>query len=411
MNTIDPREQDDAAERDAISTAYRASRDADDMLPPSSIDDAIRAAARRAVQSGPRAAGAGGFARWTRKWTPQLSAAAVVVLSVSVIFVSMQERPDLASLSATISTDRFKEKQSAAMPHEGNLVMDTKIVQEAAVPPPQMTFVPEPEAAKKRDAGSADAYNIVLPAPKISSNAAEERKQRDRIAAAAESKVPAPEVMTNVPAPAPVLSAPAAVAPPVYAPPAAPAPATAPPPMPYRPTASQSGSVLSYGGAVDHKFAKVVPPAEPAPEPKLLQKKEAAAEVSAADALLREKTVADQVRRTESAAVAAAPVPPPTQVAAQAAAPSASMARAAPTAASRADIAQMDAVKAKDASPAAGKPATGASASEASGPWLKRMLELREQGKLKELREELVRFKKAYPDFVLPKTLADLPAE
>ncbi|MEO8104391.1 MAG: hypothetical protein ABI790_17890, partial [Betaproteobacteria bacterium] len=47
---------------------------------------------------------------------------------------------------------------------------------------------------------------------------------------------------------------------------------------------------------------------------------------------------------------------------------------------------------------------------ERPGPWMKRLHALREQGKLKELREELVRFRKAHPDVVLPKTLTELPA-
>ena len=49
--------------------------------------------------------------------------------------------------------------------------------------------------------------------------------------------------------------------------------------------------------------------------------------------------------------------------------------------------------------------------SESPGPWLKRLLELREQGRLKELREELVRFRKIHPDVALPKSLTELPAE
>ena len=48
---------------------------------------------------------------------------------------------------------------------------------------------------------------------------------------------------------------------------------------------------------------------------------------------------------------------------------------------------------------------------ESAGPWLKRMLNLHAQGKLKELREELARFKKAYPDVALPKSLSELSSE
>ena len=49
--------------------------------------------------------------------------------------------------------------------------------------------------------------------------------------------------------------------------------------------------------------------------------------------------------------------------------------------------------------------------SEPPDSWIKRMLALREAGKLKELRIELERFKKRHPAAVLPKPLTDLPAE
>ena len=42
------------------------------------------------------------------------------------------------------------------------------------------------------------------------------------------------------------------------------------------------------------------------------------------------------------------------------------------------------------------------------GPWLKRLMELREQNKLKELRAELVRFQNAHPNVVLPKVLTEV---
>ena len=45
------------------------------------------------------------------------------------------------------------------------------------------------------------------------------------------------------------------------------------------------------------------------------------------------------------------------------------------------------------------------------GPWLKRLHELQEQKKWKELREELAQFQKAHPSVMLPKTLVSLPAE
>ncbi len=74
-----------------VTLSYRAA-DAGSDGPPAAMDDAIRAAARRAVKSGPRTAGKS----WVARWSAPLSAAALVVLTTSVVFVSLNEQPDLA---------------------------------------------------------------------------------------------------------------------------------------------------------------------------------------------------------------------------------------------------------------------------------------------------------------------------
>ncbi len=85
-------EQTDNVERDARLTAlYRAAAQDE---PPSALDDAIRAAARRAVSSRPQVASA---AFRVRSWGIPLSIAAVVVLSVSLVFVMREETPELAA--------------------------------------------------------------------------------------------------------------------------------------------------------------------------------------------------------------------------------------------------------------------------------------------------------------------------
>lgn len=72
-------------ERDAqLAAAYRAGAEA---LPPPALDDAIRAAARRAVGARPQAAGAGPL----RRWQMPLSMAAVLVLCVSLVAVMRDE--------------------------------------------------------------------------------------------------------------------------------------------------------------------------------------------------------------------------------------------------------------------------------------------------------------------------------
>ncbi|MEO8104264.1 MAG: hypothetical protein ABI790_17250, partial [Betaproteobacteria bacterium] len=83
MSNIDQHEIDEKRDRDAVSRRYRDARDSDAMAPPAALDDAIRAAAHRAVHAGPKLAGSS----WIRRWTPQLAVAAVVMLSVSVVFV------------------------------------------------------------------------------------------------------------------------------------------------------------------------------------------------------------------------------------------------------------------------------------------------------------------------------------
>lgn len=81
-------EMNDDDTRD-LSRAYRG---AATEVPSAGLDDAIRAAARRAVQSRPQPV------RKTllKLWTGPVAAAAVVVLTVSIGLMSVEERPELA---------------------------------------------------------------------------------------------------------------------------------------------------------------------------------------------------------------------------------------------------------------------------------------------------------------------------
>ena len=91
------------SERDAkLSSVYRAAATDE---PPLSMDDAIRASARRAVAARPRAIGMPFIKRWQRP----LSAAAVVVVCVSLVTIMRDEggvlrqtpQPELPASSAT----------------------------------------------------------------------------------------------------------------------------------------------------------------------------------------------------------------------------------------------------------------------------------------------------------------------
>ena len=81
--------RDDRTERDAGLTAlYRAAAREE---PPPALDDAIRAAARRAVSSQPRRMSA----PFIRSWRVPLSIAAVMVLTVSLVTIMREEAPEI----------------------------------------------------------------------------------------------------------------------------------------------------------------------------------------------------------------------------------------------------------------------------------------------------------------------------
>lgn len=81
--------RDDGVERDAkLAALYRAAaRDE----PPPALDDAIRAAARRAVASRPQRVSAS----FIRSWRVPLSIAAVMVLTVSLVTIMREEAPEI----------------------------------------------------------------------------------------------------------------------------------------------------------------------------------------------------------------------------------------------------------------------------------------------------------------------------
>ena len=340
MNTEDRKYAEDL---DAVRRAYRgAARDNDDMMPPAAIDDAIRAAARRAVQAGPQPTGN----NWLGRWTPQLAVAAVVVLSVSVVLVSVEERPELAPAAvqkitlpqqseqpaasivgappANISAGKLETRaQDMAAPSKPAEPVRTRILDQniasgsAFAPPPEVQISALPlERAKKEDRGSAEIDRTVrLPEVK-------RLVEKSALAGATSSR----DTVATAPAAASANVDPA-------------------------PTVVASAASSSTAGAPT--------PAAPTPLPKLKQP-------SAAERQ-RAETVEPRRDQPQAPSVGVRGI-------------------------GNEQITATDAL-AKDSRP---------------GPWLKRMLELREQNKLKELREELARFRNAHPNVVLPKTLAEI---
>jgi Meckel syndrome type 1 protein len=230
MNT--PHIPDDDFERDratvgaAYARVYENSREPHSGPPPA-IDAAIRAAARRAVNAGPRTV----ERPWINRWTKPLSAAAVVVLTASVIFVAIEQDSSLkvAAVKAPLETKILEMR--ADRPAESPIVLArpaaTEVQADIVVPKEE---TPPPSELRARQTGTLSSRDQIAPALSA------ERKKRD------DAPPPPPQVVVaEATAPkqfkseAPVLANAAPVVPPVYAPaappaaaPVVPAPATAP---------------------------------------------------------------------------------------------------------------------------------------------------------------------------------------
>ncbi|HEX9392268.1 MAG TPA: hypothetical protein VF928_13225 [Usitatibacteraceae bacterium] len=308
---------------DELSRAYRAAANEE---PPAALDEAIRAAARRAVQARPQSTAK----KWVPRWGSPFAAAAVIMLAVSLLFVAVEERPEVASPEMQVSQPR--EIPIPAVVPEVRIVEEAR--REAAAP-----------LSSANIAASAPKANRPAPLAKDKTNPAVAdlaETGRGRSEPALES----PGLMAQG-----KLEKPAA--PSAYAPPAAPPSPMAIAGMPAEPL--QARDKLTQ-----------------------MEAKELAARQSVVDITMKSKT------RTEFEAYSEAhrsdaPV---------AAAPARSAPMAAPVASAR-----------------------SLAPPPSAADWLKRIEELRAQGKLKEVREELAKFRKQYPDVELPKALAELPAE
>ncbi len=388
MSNHNQHDSEDKRDMDAVSRAYRDARDrdADHMAPPAALDDAIRAAARRAVHAGPQPVGKS----WIRQWTPQLAVAAVVVLSVSVVFVAIEEKPELAPAPI----QKMTQARRADAPAAEMAPRETK--DDDVARPATMTA----GGVKKKagvDTGTATggaqaARQMVAPLVKEERGAALPMPPSlpPQLAAAAPA----------MPASAPHL--------PLAPPPAAAVANLMPAPFP---------ATIADAVAPARKEARADARSVAVPEPKAIEEKIAAlGAVRSRDAMDAPPTPAVATvpaTATPAAPVAIAQAPMRKQLAP---APAATVSAGATVAPERTPL--LDAARGNTQAPGnidanretfelPGK----SDQDDRPGPWLKRLRELREQGKLKELREEIARFKKRHPDVVLPKTLAEMPAE
>ncbi len=352
-------DNDSRQQLDAVSRAYRDARAHENASPPAALDDAIRAAARRAVKAVPLPVGKS----WPRRWTPPLAVAAVVVLSVSVVFVAVEERPELAPVSVqkiTLARPTAPATSSSTTNGPGAIAAKEKTVLAADLAagstPRERQHTQILDESAKRKRTFVPPPEVQISSPPIDAAKKEERGavEKGRAAQLAGGQSLAPPAYA--PRPAPAISAPAAQAIP---------PAAFP--------ASES---------VARNESRADAPVNPIPETKRLA--EMAALTGAASAR-------EAIGTAPKSAIANA-LPAPAAVT-SAASPSVVGA-----------IAQSPLLKPLEQ---LGASADSRLQDTRPGPWLKRLLELHEQNKLKELREELLRFQKANPNVVLPKLLTE----
>ena len=326
----------------------RAWREVSRDEPPAVLDDAIRAAARKAVHAGPRAAGASPFGG---RWRIPLSVAAVLVVSATVtLLVAERDRHGsgfVEDQAAPASVAPAAESSSsAAAPAEPGLP-----AQSAEQMAPSTRTQPTPQqqqelaGAAQPDLGEHKAIGSPVHTTAPSARTVRPRAQTQR---AEES-----------PQPAPSSEAPLAEARHDEAEPAAGAPAPAPSP----PRAADT-------------LHDVAPAAADQPAP-------AATKREARGAVRAKESVAEEARVTQ----------PEAQEPVRKAAP----VRAEPGA--------------FPAAPEAALPAGDATADDESldpKAWLERILDLRRGGKLEEADKSLKAFRERYPDYPLPTELTGL---
>ncbi len=396
-NDLDPSEQLDARQ---VREAYRAALQEE---PRAMIDDAIRAAARRAATQGDGTQVAGTWSPmstkkgWAGRWAAPLAAAATVMLTSSVVFMAVQDRPEIATSvlpsTANVATPESSKAlvpviaqppaaiSSLAAPSAGTMndakskVVEAKIGAQSGLAP----SVPSSKAALIRQAPAPPsppppspktAQQPVNIAPKLSPSEppaspkisiAPQAELSAKLTAQSKSFAPKAEIASAATS---IRDAPASAA------------------NEQRSRASTTGrldadAATSAGGKASNAVPAGVPARAMSSPPTALPEASAPLASSAADA----------------ASVAKKPVPPE-PISSDYSATRAQPAQLAQAASSAPAPQKFDAAKIAKTDNI-----------ESAETWIKRMLELKRQDKNKELAEEISRFRKRYPDVALPKEL------
>ena len=337
-------------ERDArLAALYRAAAQNE---PPEALDDAIRAAARRAVSSKPRLT----VPRFRRSWGVPISVAAVIVLSVSMVAVMREETPEIL------------EPPRADAPARGADRKQDPFASDRASTAPNT--IPAPKSAKSNGIGVNPPQQAAPPATGIRGDTAAPplvtQSEKDRIAI--EQAPSAPQLLTKR-APAQAFPAPSDIRDKASV-------AEEPPRQ------SAKEEMRRDDGAMSDPQTRSARPA---------RQVDAAPSVSAEAKSQRRpepesESANTPMRESERARVQAAPESKP-----------ASAASAAPPP-----------VPAPIAKPAS--QLSGAMQGYVEFPpekWLERIADLRKQGRLDEAKASFTAFRKRYPEYPLPELLKD----
>ncbi len=371
---LDPSEQVDARQ---VREAYRAALQEE---PRAMIDDAIRAAARRAATQGNGAQVGGTWSPmstkkgWAGRWAAPLAAAATVILTSSVVFMAVQDRPEIAS-SVLPST------ANVATPETSKALASVVVQPRAAI-----SSVASPSAGTTNDAKSKVVEAKIGAQSGLGSGAPSPK-------AAFIQQAPAPPSQTP-PSPK-TAQQPVNIAPKLL-----PSEPPAPPKILIAPQAEMSAKLTAQSQSSTPKaeIASAATSIRDAPASTANEQRSRASTTGRLDADAAISAGGKASNAVPAAVPARAMSSPPTAL------PVAS----APLASRAADAASV----AKKPAPSAPVPQKFAAAKiaktdniESADTWIKRMLELKRQDKNKELTEEISRFRKRYPDIALPKEL------
>jgi hypothetical protein len=186
---------------DKVSAAFRAMPP---LEPPPALDDAIRAAARRAVKAKPETA--------LRRWAVPASVAAVLALSIGIAMHVDWRKPmvvDGTPVPSGSGEYPVTQAPAEAPPPPLEASRAKRVARDAAM----MNAAPEPKAkVAEAPAERREAKPVVAEAPEAATMAAPSPAPEKAVPAPPTPAPPAPQAFPAMPVPAP--AAPAASAPP-----------------------------------------------------------------------------------------------------------------------------------------------------------------------------------------------------